>query len=89
MLKLPKPLNRYLFHPLEAAAALVVYSLMRVLSIDMASALGGWLGRTVGPHIPVSARAVKNLSAAFPEKSPAEIATIVRAMWDNLGRVAA
>ena len=89
MPKLPKPLNRYLFHPLEAAAALVVYSLMRVLSIDMASALGGWLGRTVGPHIPVSARAVKNLSAAFPEKSPAEIATIVRAMWDNLGRVAA
>ena len=89
MPKLPKPLNRYLFHPLEAAAALVVYSLMRVLSIDMASALGGWLGRTVGPHIPISARAVKNLSAAFPEKSPAEIATIVRAMWDNLGRLAA
>jgi len=89
MPKLPKPLNRYLFHPLEAAMALVVYSLMRVLSIDMASALGGWLGRTVGPHIPVSARAVKNLSAAFPEKSPAEIATIVRAMWDNLGRMAA
>ena len=89
MLKLPKPLNRYLFHPLEAAAALVVYSLMRVLSIDMASALGGWLGRTVGPYIPISARAVKNLSAAFPEKSPAEIATIVRAMWDNLGRLAA
>ena len=89
MPNLPKPLNRYLFHPLEAAAALVVYSLMRVLSIDMASALGGWLGRTVGPHIPVSARAVKNLSAAFPEKSPAEIAAIVRAMWDNLGRVAA
>jgi KDO2-lipid IV(A) lauroyltransferase len=89
MPKLPKPLNRYLFHPLEAAAALVVYSLMRVLSIDMASALGGWLGRTVGPYIPISARAVKNLSAAFPEKSPAEIATIVRAMWDNLGRMAA
>ncbi len=89
MPKLPKPLNRYLFHPLEAAAALVAYSLMRVLPIDMASALGGWLGRTVGPHIPVSARAVKNLSAAFPEKSPSEIAAIVRGMWDNLGRVAA
>lgn len=89
MPNLPKPLNRYLFHPLEAAAALGVYSLMRVLPIDMASALGGWLGRTVGPHIPVSARAVKNLSAAFPEKSPAEIAAIVRAMWDNLGRMAA
>ncbi len=89
MPKLPKPLNRYIFHPLEAAAAIVAYSLMRILPIDMASALGGWLGRTVGPHIPVSARAVKNLSAAFPEKSPSEIAAIVRGMWDNLGRVAA
>ena len=89
MPKLPKPLNRYIFHPLEAAAAIVAYSLMRVLPIDMASALGGWLGRTVGPHIPVSARAVKNLSAAFPEKSPSEIAAIVRGMWDNLGRMAA
>ena len=67
----------------------MAYSLMRVLPIDMASALGGWLGRTVGPHIPVSARAVKNLSAAFPEKSPSEIAAIVRGMWDNLGRMAA
>ncbi|MCH7935777.1 MAG: lauroyl acyltransferase, partial [Proteobacteria bacterium] len=66
MPKLPPPINRYLFHPLEAAAAMMAYSLMRVLPIDMASALGGWLGRTVGPHIPVSARAVKNLSAAFP-----------------------
>ncbi len=89
MPKLPPPINRYLFHPIEAAAAIMAYSLMRVLPIDMASALGGWLGRTVGPHIPVSARAVKNLSAAFPEKSPAEIAAIVRAMWDNLGRMAA
>lgn len=89
MPKLPPPVNRYIFHPIQAAAALVAYSIMRVLPIDMASALGGWLGRTFGPHLPVSARAVRNLTNAFPEKSPAEIASIVRAMWDNLGRVAA
>src|SRR5262249_17834794 len=29
-----------------------------------------------------------NLAAAFPEKSPAEIETILRGVWDNLGRVA-
>lgn len=62
---------------------------MRVLPINMASGLGGWLGRILGPHLSVSSRAVRNLTDAFPEKSKAEIAAIVRAMWDNLGRVAA
>lgn len=30
-----------------------------------------------------------NLTAAFPEKSPAEIETILAGVWDNLGRVGA
>lgn len=89
MLRIPRPINRYLFHPIEAAAALVVYSLFRILPLDWASALGGWMARTVGPWLPISERAVRNLSNAFPEKSPTEIRAIVRAMWDNLGRLAA
>ena len=89
MLRIPNPINRYLIHPFEAAAALAVYSLFRILPLDLASALGGWLARIIGPWLPVSRRAVRNLSNAFPEKSPAEILTIVRAMWNNLGRVAA
>ncbi|MFQ5763547.1 MAG: lauroyl acyltransferase, partial [Rhodospirillales bacterium] len=89
MLRIPTPVNHYLLHPLQAAAAIVVYSMFRLLPMDWASAFGGWLGRTVGPHLPVSKRAVGNLTNAFPEKSPAEIAAIVRGMWDNLGRVAA
>ncbi len=89
MPRIPSPINRYLIHPIEAAAAIVVYSVFRLLPLDWASALGGWLGRTVGPWLPVSERAVRNLGNAFPEKSSAEIKAIVRAMWDNLGRVAA
>ncbi|MBI1986304.1 MAG: lauroyl acyltransferase, partial [Rhodospirillales bacterium] len=89
MLRIPSPINRYLIHPVEAAVALLVYSLFRILPLDWASALGGWLARAIGPWLPISERAVRNLSNAFPEKSPAEIRAIVRAMWDNLGRVAA
>ncbi|MDA1089439.1 MAG: lipid A biosynthesis lauroyl acyltransferase [Proteobacteria bacterium] len=89
MPKLPRPVNRYLFHPIQAVAAVVAYSLLRILPIDIASALGGWFGRAIGPHLGVSSRAVKNLSAAFPEKSRAEITAIIRGMWDNLGRVVA
>ncbi|MDA0305087.1 MAG: lipid A biosynthesis lauroyl acyltransferase [Proteobacteria bacterium] len=88
MPKLPSSVNRYFLHPLQALAAAVGYSLFRVLPIDVASAIGGWLGRTIGPRLSISGRAVKNLTRAFPEKSPEEIAAIVRGMWDNLCRVA-
>ena len=74
MAKIPTPLKHYLFHPLQAGAAVVVYTLFRILPLDAASALGGWMSRTVGPHLGISSRAVKNLAAAFPEKTPAEIA---------------
>jgi KDO2-lipid IV(A) lauroyltransferase len=43
----------------------------------------------VGPWLPEHRIGRANLSAAFPEKSPAEIETILRGVWDNLGRVAA
>lgn len=72
---------------LVAAAAWGAYGLLAALPIDAASGLGGWLGRSIGPHLSVSRRARRNLKTCFPEKSDAEIEAIVRGMWDNLGRV--
>jgi Kdo2-lipid IVA lauroyltransferase/acyltransferase len=43
--------------------------------------------RTVGPWLPEHRIGQANLRAAFPEKSDAEIETILRGVWDNLGRV--
>jgi len=54
----------------------------------MADAAGGLL-RTVGPFLPEHRVGRANLAAAFPEKSAAEIETILRGVWDNLGRVGA
>ncbi|MGQ9370380.1 lipid A biosynthesis lauroyl acyltransferase [Azospirillum sp. ST 5-10] len=82
-------LTRTLFHPLEAALALGFCALFRALPVDAASALGGWIGRTVGPWLPGTRRARRNLVRAFPEKTPAEVARIIRGMWDNLGRTMA
>jgi len=74
---------------LEACAAALFFAAMRALPVPAASALGGALGRWIGPRLGVSERAGRNLRAAMPELSPAQVATIVRGMWDNLGRVAA
>ena len=88
-MNLPRPIRRYLVHPIEATVAFFAYWFFALLPVDLASAMGGWLGRTIGPRLPLSRRAVNNLSRAYPEKSPREIAVIVRGMWDNLARVAA
>jgi Kdo2-lipid IVA lauroyltransferase/acyltransferase len=45
--------------------------------------------RTVGPLLREQRIGRANLKAAFPEKSPEEIETILAGVWDNLGRIGA
>lgn len=77
---------------LDAIEAVVLHGLFvlaRIVPVDAASAAGGWVARTIGPHLPVSRTGRRNLARAFPEKSAAEIETILRGVWDNLGRTVA
>lgn len=80
---------RRLRYLLEAAAAYMLFALFKILPIDAASGLGGWIGRTVGPRLGASRKALRNLEQALPETTPRERRRIVRGMWDNLGRVMA
>ncbi len=81
--------QRRVQYPLEAAAAYAIYGVVAALPLAAASALGGFLGRGLGPRLGVSRRAVRNLERAFPRMTPDEIARTVRGMWDNLGRTIA
>jgi len=60
--------------------------IVRLIPVEAASNIGGWLGRTIGPRLGVTGRARRNLIKAFPEKSAADIDRIVHGMWENLGR---
>jgi KDO2-lipid IV(A) lauroyltransferase len=51
--------------------------------------LFGRISRSIGPMMREQRIGRANLTAAFPEKSPAEIETILAGAWDNLGRVGA
>jgi KDO2-lipid IV(A) lauroyltransferase len=77
---------REMRHLAEAAAVFAGLALFRILPVDAASALGGFIGRAIGPRLPISRHAVENLRAAFPDMAPEEIARIVRGVWDNVGR---
>jgi KDO2-lipid IV(A) lauroyltransferase len=76
-------------HRVEACGAALFFAAMRMLPVDAASALGGALARWIGPRLGISKRARRNLKAAMPELSAADVEKVVRGMWDNLGRVAA
>jgi Kdo2-lipid IVA lauroyltransferase/acyltransferase len=83
------PLSQKLRYGAEAALFLAFMGFFRLIGLDAASAVGGFIGRTIFARTGVTRRARDNLAMAFPEKSLAEREAIIAAMWDNLGRVVA
>ena len=71
---------------LEAAAFDVVCSLTRLFPIDAVSDFGAWVFRTIGPLTGAHRVAEQNLRIVFPRAGDAEIKTLLRAQWTELGR---
>jgi Kdo2-lipid IVA lauroyltransferase/acyltransferase len=80
-------LGRKLRYSAEAAVFFAFMALFRVIGLEAASRLGGWIGRNIFAWLPPDGVARANLALAFPEKTQAERDAIRRTMWDNLGRV--
>lgn len=80
---------RHVRHFIEALAAYAGWGLFAALPVETASGIGGWIARKIGPHLKPSSIARDNLRHAFPTMGEAEIADIVVAVWDNLGRTVA
>jgi KDO2-lipid IV(A) lauroyltransferase len=80
---------RHVGYFVQAVLLSVFLGICRILPVDGASALGGWIGRTLGPRMGQNRKAMRNLARAFPENSPARNRQIVAGMWDNLGRTIA
>jgi KDO2-lipid IV(A) lauroyltransferase len=83
------PPGKVIAYLLETLAVRIGLAIFRALPIDTASALGGWLGRGIGPRLGISTVAERNLRRAIPDLTSEKIASIIREMWDNLGRVMA
>lgn len=73
----------------EAAGLLAFMGMFACLPVDWASAFGAWIGRTIGPRLGLSRRALGNLGIAFPDNDERQNQRILRGMWDNLGRTVA
>jgi Kdo2-lipid IVA lauroyltransferase/acyltransferase len=82
-------LRQRIVYVLESAAIVILFGFLRLLPIDWASGIGGFLGRNLGFCSHLNRIGRDNLRAAFPDKSEAEIAAILRHAWDNLCRTLA
>jgi len=88
-------IQRYVQHLKRGVDALIGFAAVALLKVlrrtdpDRMANFAGKFMRTLGPWLPEHRVGRANLVAAFPEKSAAEIETILGGVWDNLGRVAA
>lgn len=76
-------------HLIEAGALYLLFTAFRMMPLDTASWLGGFLARAIGPALSAHQTARKNLTLIFPKMEEGERRRILERMWDNLGRVAA
>src|ERR1700712_5828324 len=76
----------------EAAVGGLTIALLRTTRYfdpDKTANFFGRVTRFIGRRLREDRIGRENLTAAFPEKSPDEIETILAGVWDNLGRVGA
>lgn len=76
----------------DAISGYLAAGLLRLLRWVDRNRMADWLGplaRRIGPFLPEHRTGRANLRAAFPDKSPDEIETILSGAWDNLGRFVA
>lgn len=68
---------------------LLLWKLLRRIDLDRTANFLDWAMRRIGPRLRGSHTARANLTAAYRDKSAAEIEQILSAMWANMGRLAA
>ncbi len=71
---------------LQAVLVIPLYCFLYILPIRWASSLGGFFGRNVAYHMPITKVGFKNIQAIYPEKSLQWQQNIIKKSWDNLGR---
>lgn len=92
MSSMKRRLRRGLKRAGDAAAGALAVGLLRMLHLispDMMANIAGAFMRRIGPLLRENKIARAQLTAAFPEKSPDEIETILSGTWENLGRMGA
>ena len=76
-------------HLIEYIMLQILFTAFRALPLDIASYVGGFMARSIGPFLSAHKIANDNITMIFPTMPREEKRILLTKMWDNLGRVAA
>ena len=84
--KAPEPQPILLRHRIEHGLFRVMRFALRLLPLNLSSAVSAFFWRLIAPRLKRHQRALKHLALALPALDTAQREAIAIAMWDNLGR---
>ena len=77
---------KYFFEFIFIIILLIIF---KILGFKLASNMGGYIGKKIGPLFRSKQTILTNIKNAFPSANKADLELIIQSMWENYGRILA
>ena len=74
---------------LEFIFIVILFIIFKILGFKLASNMGGYIGKKIGPLFRSKQTILTNIKNAFPSTNKADLELIIQSMWENYGRILA
>ena len=81
-----KKLIKRSLYPLEGLIVYIIYGILLILPVSVASSICGFILIKIGKFFKADKVAYRNISMCFPELGEDEKRSLIKDMWENLGR---
>ena len=74
---------------LEFIFIVILFIIFKILGFKLASNMGGYIGKKIGPLFRSKQTILTNIKNALPSTNKADLELIIQSMWENYGRILA
>ena len=74
---------------LEFFFIVILFIIFKILGFKLASNIGGYIGKKIGPLFRSKQTILTNIKNALPSANKADLELIIQSMWENYGRILA
>jgi len=74
---------------LEFIFIVILFIIFKILGFKLASNMGGYIGKKIGPLFRSKQTILTNIKNALPKTNKADLELIIQSMWENYGRILA
>ena len=74
---------------LEFIFIVILFIIFKILGFKLASNMGGYIGKKIGPLFRSKQTILNNIKNALPNTNKADLELIIQNMWENYGRILA